>query len=167
MTYLRKHKLNPDSLFLFWCFVYCLQNVCVCVCVHFEYTHSPTWLGKIYYQQKVVPYRKRKNRAQEGISSVQKVRTLKNILFIYLAGLSLCCCECAFSPCGGAGLLYSCHAQASHCSRFSCYESWTPGSKFSSCRTWAQQMQRMGLVAPGVWNFPGPGIKPVSSESAG
>ena len=45
MTYLRKHKLNPDSLFLFWCFVYCLQNVCVCVCVYILNTLTllPGW----------------------------------------------------------------------------------------------------------------------------
>ena len=33
---------------------------------------------------------------------------------------------------------------------------------FSSCSMWVQQLWPMDLVAPCMWNLPGPGIKPVS-----
>ena len=69
---------------------------------------------------------------------------------------------------------------ASHCSGFSCYGaralgvqasvvvvhglrscgSWALEPKLSSCGAWAQLLR-------GMWNFPGPGLEPVSPALAG
>ena len=38
---------------------------------------------------------------------------------------------------------------------------------FSSCSTTAQWLWFMGLVAPGMWDLPGPGIEPMSPALAG
>ena len=75
--------------------------------------------------------------------------------------LGLCCCAWAFSSCGEReqGLLSNCSTWASHCSGFSC------------CRAQALDAQVLlwciGLVAHGMWNLPGPGVKPVSHALAG
>ena len=45
-----------------------------------------------------------------------------------------------FSSCGKWGLLFSCSAQASHCSGFSC------------CRAWALRARASVGVAPGLWS---------------
>jgi len=61
----------------------------------------------------------------------------------------------AFSNCGKRGLLSNCGAQASYCGSFSLAVStavWCVGSVVVA----------NGLVACSVWNFPGPGIEPVS-----
>ena len=65
-----------------------------------------------------------------------------------------------------------CGAQASHCSGFSCCRAqslgrWASvvaahGLKPSGSVSWY-----MGLVAPGMWNLPGPEIKPMSPLLAG
>ena len=72
----------------------------------------------------------------------------------FLATLSLCCCAQAFSSCGGWGLLSSCGG-------FSCCRTWTLERGFSSFDAQAYQ------VPCGMWNLPGPGIKPMSPALAG
>ena len=67
-------------------------------------------------------------------------------MYLFLAVLGLHCCTWAFSSCGKRGLLSSCSAWSSHCDGFSC------GRAQLSC---------------GMWNLPGPGIKPVSPALAG
>ena len=78
---------------------------------------------------------------------------LKTFLFIYLAVLGLHCCACAFSSCGKRRLLSSGGAWASHC------------SGFPYCR--ACVLGAGALLPLGIWNLPGPGIKPMFPELAG
>ena len=78
---------------------------------------------------------------------------LKTYLFIYLAVLGLHCCACAFSSCGKRRLLSSGGAWASHC------------SGFPYCR--ACVLGAGALLPLGIWNLPGPGIKPMSPVLAG
>ena len=88
----------------------------------------------------------------------------------FLAALGLHCCTQVFSSCGKQGLLSSCGAQASHCNGVSCRRAGALGhADFSSC---ASQALKFGLskykdlVAHGMWNFPRPGIKPMSPALA-
>ena len=60
---------------------------------------------------------------------------------------------------GEQGLLSSCGAQASHCGGFSCGRAWALEHRLSSC-VWA-------YLPHGLWNLPGPGIKPVSPTLVG
>ena len=39
--------------------------------------------------------------------------------------------------------------------------------RFAGSRTQAQQLWQRGLIAPGIWNLPGPGIEPLSPALAG
>ena len=106
---------------------------------------------------------------------------LKNILFIYLflAGLGLCCCTQPFSSCGEQGLL-CCSARASHCSGFSCCRAQALGMRasvvaargLSSCGSRALERRLSSCGAPaqllcGMWDLPGPGLKPMSPALAG
>ena len=73
-----------------------------------------------------------------------------------------------FSNCGKQGLLPRWGAWASHCGGFSCCRVWAPGPQtsavaahgLSSCGIQAQFLQ-------GMWDLPGPGVKPVSPALAG
>ena len=109
-----------------------------------------------------------------------------SFLFIYFW---LCCVFTevwASSSCREQGLL-CCSTQASHCSGFSCCKAQALGGGsfsqvqhlgFSSCGTWAQQLQfrdpcvqpqqlwHTGLAAPSHGD-PGPGIQPASPALAG
>ena len=100
---------------------------------------------------------------------------LKILYFIYfsLAVPGLHYCE--------QGVLSSCGVQAPPCSGFSCCRAQALGLVgFSSCGTWAQQLQLQGSTAHrlngcgaqaqllrGMWNHPRLGIKPVSPALAG
>ena len=75
-------------------------------------------------------------------------------LFIYLTELAL-----PLSSCGDCGLLSSCAPQASHCSGFPCCGSWTLHRRLSHLAH--------GVRYQGMWDLPGPGIKPVSPALAG
>ena len=97
-----------------------------------------------------------------------------------MAVLGLRCCMRDFSGCGRAGATLHCRAQASHCRSFSCFRAWTLGAqasvvvarglsscgtralerRLSSCGAWAELLR-------GMWDLPGPGLKPVSPELAG
>ena len=60
-----------------------------------------------------------------------------------------------------------CSMQASHCSGFSCYIAQALGMRASvvaACglKSMGSVSWHMGLVAPSMWDLPGPGIKPVS-----
>ena len=66
----------------------------------------------------------------------------KLFISLFLAGLSLHCLMQAFSSCCTQGLLSSCGTLASHGSDLSCCRAQALGpSGFSSCGTWAQQLQ--------------------------
>ena len=74
---------------------------------------------------------------------------------LFLAALGLCCYKRAFSSWGEQGLLSSCSAWVSLCGGFSCCRAQAPGrAGFSSCGTQV-------YLPRGMWNIPGPGIKPV------
>ena len=88
-------------------------------------------------------------------------------IYLFLAALGLCCCAWAFSSCGERG--YSLlQVQASHCGGFSCCRAWALGARasvvvahgLSSCGARA-------LLLRGMWDLPGPGIKPMSPALAG
>ena len=104
------------------------------------------------------------------------------ILFRYsfLPVLRLPCCMGFFSGCGEPWPLSSCGTKASRwvgfsgcraqalgllaaaavaCGLSSC-SSWALEPRFSCCGPWAQLLH-------GMWNLPGPGIKPVSPALAG
>ena len=71
------------------------------------------------------------------------------------------------------------NAWASHCGGLSRCRARAPERRLSSCGIWAQQLwltgsraqaqqlQRSGPAAPGMWDPPGPGLKPVSPALAG
>ena len=92
-------------------------------------------------------------------------------LFIYLlAALGLCCCAQALSSCSERGLL--CGMRASYCIGFSCSGAQALGKQASvvvarGSRAQAQWLWHTGLVAPQMWDFPGPGLEPVSPALAG
>ena len=65
-----------------------------------------------------------------------------------------------FSGCGDWGPLSSCTVQASHWAGFSCYRAQAPECRLSSCGAQAQ-------LSCGMWDLPGPGIKPMSSALEG
>ena len=69
-----------------------------------------------------------------------------------MVALGLCCCEQAFSSCGERGPL-CCSVRASHCSGFSCCGARALGA-------WAQLLR-------GMWDLPGPGLKPLSPALTG
>ena len=61
------------------------------------------------------------------------------------------CCVQAISRYSEQGLLPSCNVQASHCRGFACCRAQALKiMSFSSCGSWAQQLQHMGLVA--LWH---------------
>ena len=53
------------------------------------------------------------------------------------------------------------------CTGFSLQSTDSRLTGFSSCGTQAQKLWHTGLVAPGIWNLPGPGIKPMSPALVG
>ena len=73
-----------------------------------------------------------------------------------------------FSSCGERGLISSCRTRASHCSGFSCCGAWAQKCvSFSGCGSWALEHRlsscgTRALLSCGLWNLPGPGIKPMS-----
>ena len=81
-------------------------------------------------------------------------------LFIFgCAGSSLL--QTLFSSCCKQGLLSSCRALASHCSGFSCYAARALDRVgFCSCGAWTQLLW-------GMWDLPGPRIKPMFPVLAG
>ena len=92
-------------------------------------------------------------------------------IFFFLIALGLGCCVCASLLCG---------ARASHCGGFSCCGAQALGTqasvvvahrlsscgsqalehRLSSCGAWASLLR-------GMWDLPGPGLKPVSPALAG
>ena len=112
------------------------------------------------------------------------------IFFSFLAALGLRCCAWASSSCSKWGLLFvavcglliavasCCGARAPVVAArglSSCSVRALEHAGFSSCGTWAQQLQCTGsvVVAHGLscpaamWDLPGPGIEPVSPALAG
>ena len=101
-------------------------------------------------------------------------------LFIYFGlHLGLCCCA-GFLQLQRAGATLRCGARAFHCGGFSCCGARALGTqasvvaarglsscgsralehRLSSCGSWA-------LLLHGMWDLPGPGLKPVSPALAG
>ena len=76
------------------------------------------------------------------------------LFFIFtFAALGLCCCAWAFLQSWRAGATLRCSAQASHCGGFSYCKAWALGTWaqqlwLMGSREQAQQLWRMGLVAP-------------------
>ena len=79
-----------------------------------------------------------------------------------------------------AGATLHCSVQASHCGGFSCCRAWALGARasvavarsFSSCGSWAleHRLSSCGSWAQllhGMWDLPGPGLKPMSPALAG
>ena len=100
--------------------------------------------------------------------------------FIFLAALGLHCCAWAFLWLRGAGATLRCNVRASRCSGFSCCRAWALGvqpsvvvaHRLSNCGSWALEcrLSSCGAWAQllcGMWDLPGPGIKPVSPALAG
>ena len=88
-----------------------------------------------------------------------------NFIYSFLAAVGFCWFARAFSSCGNQGLLSSCHAFASPWGGFSYCRA--PGSRHEVA---AQRLGSWGSRAKllqGMWNLPGPGIKPVSPALAG
>ena len=92
-------------------------------------------------------------------------------IYLFLAVLGPRCCAQAFSSCG---------ERASHCCGFSCCGAWALGAqasvvvscRLSSCGSWAPEhrLSSCGAQAQllhGIWDLPGPGLKPVSPALAG
>ena len=84
---------------------------------------------------------------------VTRYPSLSLSLFFGYAGSSLL--FQAFSSCGQQELLSGCGARAFHCSVFSCCRAWAPGRVGSV-------VVALGLVAPSMWDLPGPGIEPLT-----
>ena len=88
--------------------------------------------------------------------------------FFFFAALGLCCRLWAFLLLWWAGATLPCGVWVSHCGGFSCCGAWAPG-------TWASVVVAHGLSSCGVqaqllrgmWDLPGPGLKPVSPALAG
>ena len=88
-------------------------------------------------------------------------------IYLFLAALGLCCCTLAFFSCGKRGLL-RCSAQAPHCGGFSCCGARALGSRASAVV--AHRLSSCGARAyllRGMWDLPGPGLKPMSPALAG
>ena len=93
-------------------------------------------------------------------------------IYLFLAALGLCCCA-GFLQLWQAGATLPCSARASHCggfsllrslgsrrASFSCCGTRALECRLSSCGAWAQLLR-------GMWDLPGPGLKPVSPALAG
>ena len=98
-----------------------------------------------------------------------------NVFILFLTALGLRCCAQALSSCGERALLFVVVQQASHRGGFPCCRAqalstgasvvWHTGSVvvahgLSSCGSRAQLLR-------GMWDLPGPGLKPVSPALAG
>ena len=86
------------------------------------------------------------------------------------AGSSLLCAD--FLELWPVRATLHCAAQASHCSGFSCRRAqslgmWASVVAAHGLETAGSVSWYMGLVAPGMWNLPGPEIKPMSPLLAG
>ena len=99
-----------------------------------------------------------------------------------MSALGLCCCTWAFSSCSerGAGVTLHCGERASHCSGFSCcgtralgmWASVAVALRLSSCGLWAPVHRLSSYYAwaqlfHGMWDFPGPGMEPMSPALTG
>ena len=96
-------------------------------------------------------------------------------IYLFLAALGLHCCVRAFSSCGEQGLLFVVvrglliavaslvaehRLQARGLQQLQHTGSWAIECRLSSCGTRAQLLR-------GMWDLPGPGLKPVSPALAG
>ena len=87
--------------------------------------------------------------------------TIFKDLFIYFWLCWVFVATRAFSSCSEWELFSSCCAQAAHCPGFCCSRVWAlECAGFGSCVAGSQSPS-------GMWDLPGPGIKPVSSVLAG
>ena len=104
---------------------------------------------------------------------------LKIFIYLFIAVLGLCCCL-GFSLVAAIGAILHCDAWASHCDNLSSGRAQALGPMgFSSCGTWTQSLQSWALrhrlnscgteaeLLRGMWDLPGPGIKPVSCTLGG
>ena len=103
------------------------------------------------------------------------------ILFIlFLGALGLHCCMRAFLQLRRVGATLPCGARASHCSGFSCCGARALGAQaavvaarvLGSCGSRALERRHSSCGARaqllhGLWDLPGPGLKPVSPALAG
>ena len=95
-----------------------------------------------------------------------------------MAVLGVLCCSAFFCSCSEWGPLSSCGEQASHCGGFSCWRAllWLQklqhmGSVVAAPRLWSTGSVVAGLswaqMLHGIWEPPGPRIKPPSPALAG
>ena len=101
------------------------------------------------------------------------------LLFLFLAALIFLCCVWVFSSCGEQGLLASCGAWTSHCSRASVAAHRALGAWASACEAGASVVGAHGasaVVVQGLrcptatkvlWDLSRPGMEPVSPVLAG
>ena len=102
--------------------------------------------------------------------------------FFFLTALGLRCCTQAYSSCDEWVLLFVAvrGLQGSHCGGFSCCGTQALGSwasvvaacGLSSFGTWALERRlsscgAQALLLCGMWDLPGPGLKPMSPALAG
>ena len=99
---------------------------------------------------------------------------LRDFTFTFMLSLR---CAAGFSLVTASRVYSSCSSRASICGGFSCW-AWALGhSSFSSCGTWAQQLQLRAVehrlssdswayLLQGIWDLPRLGIKPMSPALA-
>ena len=105
-----------------------------------------------------------------AVRGVTRSRTrLSDFTFTFMLSLP---CAAGFSLVTASRAYSSCSSRASICGGFSCW-AWALGdSSFSSCGTWAQQLQLRALeprlssgswayLFQGIWDLPRLGIKPM------
>ena len=113
----------------------------------------------------------------------QRVRQINRFffnLFIYLGCIGSSLLHVGFPQLQRAGATLHCRAQASHCGGFCCCGAWALGARasvvvargLSSCGSWAleRRLSSCGAQAQllrGMWDLPGPGLKPMSSALVG
>ena len=101
-------------------------------------------------------------------------------IYLFLAVLGLRCCARAFLQLRRVGATLRCGARASHYSGFSCCGARALGTqasvvvvrRLSSCGSWVleRRLSSCGTQAQllrGMWDLPGPGLKPGSPALAG
>ena len=110
----------------------------------------------------------------------KKIFFLNYFIYLFLAALGLHCRVWVFLQLRQAGTTLHCGAQYSHCGGFSCCGAWAQGAwasevvahRLSSCGSQAveRRLSSCGAQAQllhGTWDFPGPGLEPVSPALAG
>ena len=116
-----------------------------------------------------------------SLKTILEIPFFKNkFIYLFLAALALRCCVRAFLQLRRVGATLSCGAWASYCGGFSCCRARALGTRasvvvahrLSSCCSGALEHRLSSCGAQpyllcGMWDLPGPGLKPVSPALAG